>query len=734
MSECRVIFSNFGLASRAGTECFLFDITRALQRRGMQCGIFSPRLGPLTGEFRAAGITVWDTPDAIDWEPDVLHCHHIAETVRLLHRFPKTPAIFMVHEPRLWQGLAPMTPQIQRYVAVDQLCRERLVLDTGLAAASIPVILNGVDLNRFLPRPPLPDKPQRALIFTSGAAHKGHLELARKACHTLGIPLDEAGPATEKRVEHPEEILPHYDLVFAKARCALEAMSVGCPVVLIGGEGLGEMVTSSRFDHLRAMNFGMGVLQSPLDLDILIRQIQRYDPHDAAMVSRRVRTECGLDFTVSALETLYLEVAAMPNSWIGKPSTVSLKATAHLSENLTSDVGALFEITEHLNRANHELSRNMQQLLQAGQEQNIELVRQKTRAEHYRSKVQELQTRIKKKTTPGTVATPSQASHSFSFPSIIKKLWPSSPVTAPKRPPMPFIVGSPRSGTTLLRLMLDAHPLLAIPPETGFIVPLTVHGKESYGCVESFWKLLTGYPDSKSSAWPDFHLKKQPLRDALEKIHPFDSAEGLRVFYRLYASRFKKSRFGDKTPMYARHMTGIEALLPEARFIHIVRDGRDTAVSLRKLWFSPGNTMTEQAAFWRDNVLTAREQGRQVRHYLEVSYEKLVQDPKKVLHEICAFIELPYSKKMLDYHQHAPRRINEHEGRLNKDGTVILSKEARMKQQASSSKALMPELIGRWRTILTASEVLEFEAVAGETLRLYGYETNVPNGITRGMD
>lgn len=414
MSGHRVIFSNYGLASRAGTECFLFDITRALQRRGTECGIFSPRLGPLAEEFRAEGITVWDTPDKIDWEPDFLHCHHIAEAMRLLRRFPNTPAIFMVHEPWLWQGLAPLTPQIQRYVAVDQLCRERLALDTSLAEASIPIVPNGVDLKRFLPRPPLPDKPQRALIFTSGTEHNKHLELAKTACHMLGIPLDEAGPAAGKPVEHPEKILPQYDLVFAKARCALEALSVGCAVVLLGSEGLGEIVTANRFDYLRSMNFGMGVLQSPLDIDLLVREIQLYDHKDATLVSQRIRTECSLDFTVSALEKVYQEVVTMPDSWIGEHSTVSLKAAAHVSEKVTSEAVALSQITEELNRsnhdlsqiteelnsANHELSQNIQNALETIEEQQIELEKQKSWAAHYRSKVKELRERIKKKHSP----------------------------------------------------------------------------------------------------------------------------------------------------------------------------------------------------------------------------------------------------------------------------------------------------------------------------------------------
>jgi hypothetical protein len=288
-------------------------------------------------------------------------------------------------------------------------------------------------------------------------------------------------------------------------------------------------------------------------------------------------------------------------------------------------------------------------------------------------------------------------------------------------PPMPFIVGSPRSGTTMLRLMLDAHPALAIPPETGFVAFIAESGTDAWPTWKRFWKTVTQYPDRPSATWPDFHLAKADFRAALEALKPFDPAEGLRAFYRLYAARFDKRRVGDETPSYARHLTAIESPLPEARFIHLVRDGRDAAVSLRNLWFSPGATMTEQAAFWRDNVLAAREQGARVRHYREVRYEALVTEPERVLRDVCAFIEPPYSADMQSYYLHAPRRLDEHEARLDANGTVTLSKESRRQQQTRSTRPPMPALIGRWHTELSTAEAAEFELVAGDTLALFGY-------------
>src|SRR4029434_6926754 len=136
----------------------------------------------------------------------------------------------------------------------------------------------------------------------------------------------------------------------------------------------------------------------------------------------------------------------------------------------------------------------------------------------------------------------------------------------------PFIVGVPRSGTTLLRIMLDAHPQLAIPPETGFLSRL-VRLPWLWAAGLGRRRLLTII--TRAESWPDFHLDAHALAEALDAVKPFTLADGLRAFYRLYAARFNKSLWGDKTPLYGRHAYSIARLLPEARFIHLIRDGRD---------------------------------------------------------------------------------------------------------------------------------------------------------------
>jgi hypothetical protein len=187
---------------------------------------------------------------------------------------------------------------------------------------------------------------------------------------------------------------------------------------------------------------------------------------------------------------------------------------------------------------------------------------------------------------------------------------------------MPIIVGSPRSGTTLLRFMLDSHSELAIPPETGFLTLGPKLRGRGDKLRERFFRAVVNYPETLPS-WPDFEVPEEKFRAALAEIDPFSVAEGFRVFYRLYAARHGKPRWGDKTPIYCLSLEEIRGVLPEAHFIHIIRDGRDAALSLRDMWFSPGREIETRAAYWRECVLAARRGGLGRRDYLEVRYEDL---------------------------------------------------------------------------------------------------------------
>ncbi len=287
--------------------------------------------------------------------------------------------------------------------------------------------------------------------------------------------------------------------------------------------------------------------------------------------------------------------------------------------------------------------------------------------------------------------------------------------------PMPVIVGAPRSGTTLLRFMLDAHPELAIPPETGFFsLDLNLPGSSDLDRRE-FFEAIVGFP-ADAPAWQDFHIPPEQFWERLARVEPFTIPAGYRAFYRLYAERFGKRRWGDKAPIHCFYMDRIEAALPEAHFIHILRDGRDVCLSLRPMWFSPGWEVETQARHWCHFVSSARAHGAARRRYLEIRYEDLVAQPDAVLRRVCAFVELPYAQAMLDYHMRTPDRLQEHEARLRPDGSVVVSKEQRLRQQAKTREPPDISRVLAWKSAMHPDERRRYEAVAGALLAELGYE------------
>ncbi len=287
--------------------------------------------------------------------------------------------------------------------------------------------------------------------------------------------------------------------------------------------------------------------------------------------------------------------------------------------------------------------------------------------------------------------------------------------------PAPFIVGAPRSGTTLLRFMLDAHPALAIPPETGFIPAVLELNGSGDALRDCFFETVTGFPPGMS-AWADFKVGHDELLEALQAIEPFRVDEGVRCFYRLYAARFGKTLWGDKTPFYSHSMAAIARLLPEARFIHLVRDGRDVALSLRKTWFAPGQDMASLAKVWLQHVGAARVFAASAPHRcLEIRYESLIGDAERELCRLCEFLELPFAAGMLTYHERVEARLQEHEERRREDGTLIVTKEQRLQQQFMTRRPPARERIGRWRETMTADECRDFQRIAGELLEQLGY-------------
>jgi len=302
-----VLITNIILASRTGTELYVRDLAVELLRRGHSPVAYSPVQGVMSEEIQAAGVPVVDDLARLDAPPDVIHGHHLYETMTAVLRFPGVPAIFVCHDYTSWHDSPPIHPRIRRYLGVGGIYRERLIRE-GVEESRAHVLLNSVDLRRFLPRGPLPDRPRRALVFSNYASATTHLPAAEEACRRAGLELDVAGSGAGRSIDRPEEILGKYDLIFAKGKAALEAAAVGAAVVLCDSGGAGPMVTSDDLDRLRFENFGVRLLREPLQPEALLRQIERYDAKDAARVRDMVRATAGLEMAVDQLLRIYQEV------------------------------------------------------------------------------------------------------------------------------------------------------------------------------------------------------------------------------------------------------------------------------------------------------------------------------------------------------------------------------------------------------------------------------------------
>ena len=274
-----------------------------------------------------------------------------------------------------------------------------------------------------------------------------------------------------------------------------------------------------------------------------------------------------------------------------------------------------------------------------------------------------------------------------------------------------IVLGVRRSGTTLLRVILDRSSELAIPDES-YIVP----------------QLARRHPSPVDPAAFTAELRRQPriaelgisVDEVAARLRPgMTSGEAIGAVFETYAAARGKQRWGDKTPLYMQHLPLLERLFPEALYVHLIRDGRDAAVSLlampegtyTRTWAHPSR-QAEFACQWLTEVEAGRALGVRVgpARYLEVRYEELVAEPERVVRTICEFAELPFEASMLEY-----------------AGSVDVS------EKPHHQGLREPPTAGRrdWRRELSPEDARAFEEIAGDLLVELGYELSDP-GAPRG--
>lgn len=265
-----------------------------------------------------------------------------------------------------------------------------------------------------------------------------------------------------------------------------------------------------------------------------------------------------------------------------------------------------------------------------------------------------------------------------------------------------FIVGCPRSGTTLLRLLLHAHSRLAVAPENYMIsenLPLVnrhVDGAALAG------RLLA------DPHFADFGLEERQIRPALERLEHPRFADLLLVIYEAYARRLDKARWGDQTPSYVVLMDPVRELFPDACFVHLLRDARDVALSWRRLGEHRHQSWWAIGRAWSWYVTTGRRTGRRLgpEAYHELHYEDLVAEPERALRGVCAFLGEDFEPAMLEYHRDAPLHIPHRMAETHHQKLV---------------RPVLADNAGRWRAEMTLPQRLAVELPARAALAATGY-------------
>lgn len=275
-----------------------------------------------------------------------------------------------------------------------------------------------------------------------------------------------------------------------------------------------------------------------------------------------------------------------------------------------------------------------------------------------------------------------------------------------------FILANPRSGSSLFRLMLNSHELITVPPECGFAVWL----KDRY-----FDADFSGTETRVEFANDLYNARKfetwgVTVEQVLQKIEPETHRtypDVVLAIYEIYAENQGKAPriFGDKNNFYVNHVPVITEIFPEARLIHLVRDGRDIAASFRELdqkkitsRYAPpsGRGIRSIAEEW---VKTNNEiQKHATSSLMQVRYEDLVASPKSTIAEVCAFLSVPYSAAIESFYLH------------NDEPEEFLQWKEKTRHDVMSTQ------VSRYRRDLNEQEIAQFEDVAGPMLAQYGYD------------
>ncbi|MEZ4600787.1 MAG: sulfotransferase [Syntrophotaleaceae bacterium] len=269
-----------------------------------------------------------------------------------------------------------------------------------------------------------------------------------------------------------------------------------------------------------------------------------------------------------------------------------------------------------------------------------------------------------------------------------------------------FIIGSQRSGTTLFRLLLNAHSQVAIPEEGTFWMPLLK--TKTLICSDplkgtKLKKFLTYL--KKNSQLVEWNIDHEKILKELfdKKECPLDFL--FSSLYHEFARSTGKLYWGDKTPSFFRKIEQLSKIFPKAKFIHIIRDGRDVYLSRRKM--AGRKNISVAALEWKHKVLKARKSLAKFPpgQSMEIRFEDVLVSPNEILQKVCSFLGLKYEEEMLNFWKTSHDFIGTHHSDL-------------------IFKPISPSSSGKWKSKMSEKEILQFECISGDLLKSLNYEVS----------
>ncbi|HEX4654142.1 MAG TPA: sulfotransferase [Mycobacteriales bacterium] len=283
---------------------------------------------------------------------------------------------------------------------------------------------------------------------------------------------------------------------------------------------------------------------------------------------------------------------------------------------------------------------------------------------------------------------------------------PNQPSPYAGLPDRPVFVGAcPRSGTTLLRTMLNTHPDLAVPRETRYLLSIWENRARWRGLSEKkkrtrLARVIYG------SDWTQADRLRTSQQDAVARFAESPGTLGslLGTTLAMYAEATGKKRWGDKRPMYARYLDAIFGMFPDAQFINVVRDPRASVASMRKLGWYDGDMVPGVELWMRSvNAVAPWRERLGPDQYLDIRYEDLVHDPESLLQRITDFLDLSDAvQQMLHYYEKNDEKSEKYHPMLNQPVTT--------------------DALRAWESVLNPDEVALIEQVSGAQMDRLGYE------------